>query len=486
VRLSTEERQALSALRRYGAAVLGENPSAAIALSVLDKRAFSSPWSLAQSVDRRLAVLDATGSSADEAQMALPLGDPDGDCLVEDAPPAWPSDLELRDRQRDRRLLRAVLEASRAAVGRERKIASLRRLLRRTEEPAIVFTEYRDTLVHLQRALGGVPTVVIHGGMTQPERAAAITAFERGRRAVLLATDAAGEGLNLQRHCRLVVNLELPWNPVRLEQRIGRVDRIGQTRTVHAVHLVAAGTGELRILERLHARVARAQAAIGAADPVGGRDAFAPWPTGGGAIEFPDFHGAAPAEADRLQRSRSWSAGANRGGSKVEPRVPAIVRTSRTGLRSVLGSRALLVWRVAIVSNSGPALESTIAGVTLQGLTAARTPSDQTRTVRQLTDRISAAVGQSSCGWREAAMRVLAAFVRTRLTRERAILAALSGSAPGEFQPGLFDGRAVRAQEQALLRVKDASQHVVDRIASVERLADVTVLPPVLLLAVVP
>ena len=84
---------------------------------------------------------------------------------------------------------------------------------------------------------------------------------------MLLATDAAGEGLNLHHTCRLVINLELPWNPMRLEQRIGRVDRIGQRRTVHAFHLIAGGTGESRLLARLRARVASAQAEFGAPDP---------------------------------------------------------------------------------------------------------------------------------------------------------------------------------------------------------------------------
>jgi len=65
-------------------------------------------------------------------------------------------------------------------------------------------------------------------------------------------------------NCRVVVNLELPWNPMRLEQRIGRVDRIGQTRRVHAFHLIARGTGEVRVLQRLGIRIARAQADVGA------------------------------------------------------------------------------------------------------------------------------------------------------------------------------------------------------------------------------
>ena len=136
------------------------------------------------------------------------------------------------------------------------------------DEPAIVFTEYRDTLLHLQASLG-FPSVTLHGGMTRDERLEAIRHFTHGGGRLLLATDAGGEGLNLQRACRLVVNLELPWNPMRLEQRIGRVDRIGQRRPVHVIHLIARDSDESRVLFRLQSRVARARADIGGADPLG-------------------------------------------------------------------------------------------------------------------------------------------------------------------------------------------------------------------------
>ena len=275
VRPSAAERAMYAALDRYSRAVRDERGSdSCLALSVLHKRAFSSPWSLAQSVARRLAAIERdiaeSGAEPDAEQLPLPLGDPDGEQTPDDLPPDWPVDVGLRDPVRDRQWLAALLNACHAASGAERKLAILRRLLRRTNEKAIVFTEYRDTLRHVQQTLeGGVPIVILHGGMTRDERSAALNEFDRGSRSVLLATDAAGEGLNLQRGCRLVVNLELPWNPMRLEQRIGRVDRIGQTRTVHAIHLVAAATGEMRILERLRARVAQARADIGAPDPVG-------------------------------------------------------------------------------------------------------------------------------------------------------------------------------------------------------------------------
>jgi SNF2 family DNA or RNA helicase len=150
---------------------------------------------------------------------------------------------------------------------RETKVEGLARLLRRAGQPAVVFTEFRDTLRHVRRRID-LPALELHGGLTRLERTAVLAAFARDPRGLLLATDAAAEGLNLHRHCRLVINLELPWNPMRLEQRIGRVDRIGQRRSVHAFHLIAAGTGETRLLDRLRDRIAAAQADIGAPDPL--------------------------------------------------------------------------------------------------------------------------------------------------------------------------------------------------------------------------
>jgi superfamily II DNA/RNA helicase len=91
--------------------------------------------------------------------------------------------------------------------------------------------------------------------MDGPERQGAIDAFNRGDSDLLLATDAGAEGLNLQSRCRVVINLELPWNPNRLEQRFGRVDRLGQTRTVHGFHFLAEGTAESGVLAALMRRV---------------------------------------------------------------------------------------------------------------------------------------------------------------------------------------------------------------------------------------
>ena len=270
VRPSSSEARMHAMLSRYCDAVRAEGTQrgadAWLALSVLHKRALSGAWSLACSVERRLAALSALDRAAAE-QMALPLGDPHGELIAADEAPSWPADLRLSDPVRERRLLSALHQCAQSAAASETKVAALITLLRRARQPAVVFTEYRDTLQHVRQSLPR-PAFALHGGLTRDERSSVLASFARDPCGLLLATDAAAEGLNLHHHCRVVVNLELPWNPMRLEQRIGRVDRIGQRRTVHAFHLIATGTGETRLLARLRARVASAQADIGAPDPL--------------------------------------------------------------------------------------------------------------------------------------------------------------------------------------------------------------------------
>jgi SNF2 family DNA or RNA helicase len=270
VRTSSHEARMHALLSRYRDAVCAEGREAGVdawlALSVLHKRALSSAWSLARSLERRLAMLAAEERTI-AAQMELPLGDPQGELIAADEMPSWPADLRLANPARERALLSSLHRCARSAAAAETKIAALVTLLRRARQPAVVFTEYRDTLQHVRDSLRR-PALVLHGGLTREQRSAVLAAFARDPCGLLLATDAAAEGLNLHHHCRLVVNLELPWNPMRLEQRIGRVDRIGQRRAVHAFHLVAVGTGETRLLARLRARVATARADIGAPDPL--------------------------------------------------------------------------------------------------------------------------------------------------------------------------------------------------------------------------
>jgi superfamily II DNA or RNA helicase len=123
-------------------------------------------------------------------------------------------------------------------------------------EKLIIFTEHRDTLRYLTdkiRSLFGndKAVVTIHGGLLRNERRKVEELFKQDKEVrILIATDAAGEGINLQR-AHLMVNYDLPWNPNRLEQRFGRIHRIGQTEVCHLWNLVSNETREGMVFQRL-------------------------------------------------------------------------------------------------------------------------------------------------------------------------------------------------------------------------------------------
>lgn len=208
VRPTDAERRLHVTFRAFADAVKEESgfdDRASLLIALLRKRSLSSPFSLLQSVERRLALLDPAATAL--AQLPLPFDD-DAEA-IDDGVPAW-NIAVLRDPSQERAWLLRLLDAARAAAESESKLRTLAKLLARVREPAIVFTEYRDTLAHV-RATVAPHAIPLHGGLTREERLSALSRFARG--GVLLATDAAGEGLNLQAASRIVINLELPWKP---------------------------------------------------------------------------------------------------------------------------------------------------------------------------------------------------------------------------------------------------------------------------------
>ncbi len=316
-----------------------------LAIATLRKRALSSAFALERSVRRRLDGL-AIGSAGEPHQLTLPLEDLGGEFDGADAAPAWTIPA-LNDQREERTLLAALADAATTASARESKFSALTRLLRRVREPVLIFTEYRDTLLHLRNSVAP-DAPVIHGGLTRDERRAALAAFANGR--VLLATDAAGEGLNLQQHCRTIVNLELPWNPMRLEQRIGRVDRIGQTRRVHVFHLLAAHTSEVRILQRLAAKVARAQTDVGASDPLGSLD-----PPASVAPVFLRLQAEANVEHARLSLARRFSTLSRLPARPTDAadECPLVTIARRRRVRMLLAGRTLAIFRSTLADEAG-------------------------------------------------------------------------------------------------------------------------------------
>ncbi len=137
-----------------------------------------------------------------------------------------------------------------------------------TPEKLVIFTEHRDTLGYLQDKIATLlgraeAIVVMHGGMGREERLRAQELFRHDPEVqILLATDAAGEGINLQR-AHLMVNYDLPWNPNRIEQRFGRIHRIGQREVCHLWNLVAEETREGAVYRTLLEKLEQARQALG-------------------------------------------------------------------------------------------------------------------------------------------------------------------------------------------------------------------------------
>ena len=127
----------------------------------------------------------------------------------------------------------------------------------------LIFTEYFDTLEYLTQKVKawGFSVSVIHGKMTHERRIEAQETFEKETQ-ILIATEAAGEGINLQ-FCHLMINYDLPWNPNRLEQRMGRIHRYGQKREVHVINLVASDTREGAVFTRLFEKLDTIRNAFG-------------------------------------------------------------------------------------------------------------------------------------------------------------------------------------------------------------------------------
>jgi len=210
---------------------------------------------------KRLAVLQ--GRLPDAEQEEDDLDDALRDQLVDE----YTAAMELEHLRDEIVTLKELVEQARRVRedANDSKLAALKRCLGEAQflelkdgrGRLLLFTEHRDTLRYLREhlELWGYRTCQIHGGMNPHERKRAQEAF-RTIEQVCVATEAAGEGINLQ-FCHLMINYDMPWNPTRLEQRLGRIHRIGQERDVYAFNFVATDSEEGqpvvegRILHRL-------------------------------------------------------------------------------------------------------------------------------------------------------------------------------------------------------------------------------------------
>jgi superfamily II DNA or RNA helicase len=153
-------------------------------------------------------------------------------------------------------------------VSTPRKDAAILELIAGSSDQVLIFTRYRDSAEHLVQTLkhARIDVEWFHGGLSSIEKRDALERFRAGTRC-LVATEVGGEGQNLQ-FCHLLINYDLPWNPMVIEQRIGRLHRMGQTHAVRVFNLCARGTVEERLLEVLDKRLHLFELVVGEMDMV--------------------------------------------------------------------------------------------------------------------------------------------------------------------------------------------------------------------------
>lgn len=270
------------------------------ALTALQRRLASSPEAIYQSLKRRREKLkrriseEKTKQSGGSKAMAETYVDKGSEDIWESAEDMAPEDYEnfeeelvdqataaqtIAELEAEVFTLGHLEEQAKSLVhsGQDRKWEELRELLQNTpamrgadglQRKLIIFTEHRDTLNYLADRIRGLlgkheAVVMIHGGVHREDRRKVQELFRNDKDTrVLLATDAAGEGVNLQ-NAHLMVNYDLPWNPNRLEQRFGRIHRIGQTQVCHLWNMVAAETREGDVFQKLFDKIEIERKALG-------------------------------------------------------------------------------------------------------------------------------------------------------------------------------------------------------------------------------
>lgn len=225
-------------------------------LIIMQRMVTSSTAAIRQSLERRLNVLQEqrtrVGNLAEEDLDELNIEDG-----VEDALEAISLDMELEIEE-----LKEIISLAKQAQfqNRDAKVEPLFNeidtiLSEDRTQKVIIFTEFVATQEYLRNLLinRGYSVTILNGGMSIEERNAAMQEF-RNQTNIFISTDAGGEGLNLQ-FANIIINYDLPWNPMKIEQRCGRVDRIGQQRDVHIYNFIVADTVENRVREVLEEKL---------------------------------------------------------------------------------------------------------------------------------------------------------------------------------------------------------------------------------------
>ena len=282
VQMTHDERQFYRGVTDYVKHVYNRSeklnePAVGFAMALMQKRLVSSVGAIHATLRRRLNdLLDketATGNLSEEAEAYLAGEDldEDGKQQAEDEIAGLTvasNDQQLEeeiDTLRDLVSLAESLPVDSKAQKVRRFISQL--LEEQPDEKLLLFTEYRDTLDYLLDFVQDEPwadeILVIHGDVDKDDRARIEDEFNHGQSRLLFATDAASEGIDLQHSCHIMANYELPWNPNRLEQRIGRIHRYGQDKEVKVWNFLFEDTRESEIFEMLQNKIEEIRSKLG-------------------------------------------------------------------------------------------------------------------------------------------------------------------------------------------------------------------------------
>jgi superfamily II DNA or RNA helicase len=414
------------------------NPAARLVGAVIARRAASSAKAVARTLGRRAALLQHGRTEAE--QVALPWEE--SGAADDDVSNATLSVVGLSDGGQEVEWLQALAALADSASTTSSKVNVIARLLRRTKEPLLIFSEFRDVVLDIAAALANLTTVAtLHGGLTPRERRGALTAFTDGGVRLLVATDAAGEGLNLHSRCRVVINVELPWMPARLEQRIGRVDRMGQRRRVHAIHLAHRGSYEGTVIARLDRRRSRAGLPFDVA------------------VEA----GSSVAVTRRLQQLAAGprSAGVYAG------------RPSQSAVRQRRPAQAVhLLFAVPLLDGAGGLIQRELIWLRAGRTASRRLPRRLVRALvrcPKVREALAAETGTRVRAAR-AQMQSVADAIDVRLA---ALVARLSQRSAVQVQTSLFDRRQELAAARHATDVSALQHHLSRRRESAQRLRDV-------------
>lgn len=247
----------------YQYATQQDNWALRLTMIVFQRLLASSSYAMKCAIGRRISALKKAESVTQPTNASAPEDTDDSDVVADSVLQVTPMAGELAE------LERFALRVSQ--IGVDTKVRRLEEMLdemlRKAEEKALIFTQFRDTAKYLTDYLSQRYRVVcFHGGLNRQEKDVVAAQF-RDSAQIMVSTEAGGEGRNFQ-FCHFLFNYDLPWNPMRVEQRIGRLDRIGQKKKVFVYNFTISGTVEESVFGALTDRIKLFERNIGVLDPI--------------------------------------------------------------------------------------------------------------------------------------------------------------------------------------------------------------------------